>query len=124
MRSTRFSVKAGLAGLALVVAIMLALLSVHIERLGPELAQYGNLCGPRAVDPCYKPASKGGFPFAYLFDAPGVSVERQLSFGEDTLFAGALMLDIAIYFAIAILAMLTVSRRRSARAGSADQSKG
>jgi hypothetical protein len=109
----RVSAKLSLTGLALVLAITLALLSACIERAGPELAQYGNLCGPRAVDPCYKPVLKGGFPVAYLFDAPGVSVERQLSFGEDKLFVDALILDIALYFAIVLLAVTVASQCRS-----------
>jgi apolipoprotein N-acyltransferase len=99
--------KVSLVGLALILAIALALLSVFVERVGPELAQYG--------DSDNKPVLKGGFPFAYLFDAPGISVERQLAFVEDKLFAGVLILDIAIYFAIVLLTILVVSRRRSAR---------
>ena len=110
----RLPAKLSLIGISLVSAITLTLLSVCVERVGPELAQYGNLCGPRAVDPCYKPVVKGGFPVAYLFDAPGISVERQLSFGEDKLFTGALILDIALYFAIILLASLIVLHRRSA----------
>lgn len=105
--------KLRLTSLALIAAIALALLSVYVERSGPELAVYGNLCGPRATDPCYKPALKAGFPVAYLFDAPGVSVERQLSFGEDRLAAGALLLDILIYFAVVVLPTLVISHRRS-----------
>lgn len=37
---------------------------------------------------------KAGFPVAYLFDALGVSVERQLSLDEGRLSAGTLFLDI------------------------------
>lgn len=99
--------KVNLIGLALISAITLALLSVLVERVGPELVQYG--------DSNYRPVLKGGFPFAYLFDAPRISVERQLAFVEDKLLAGALILDIAIYFAIVLLTILVVSRRRSAR---------
>lgn len=99
--------------LALVAAITLALLSVFVERIGPELAAYGNLCGPSTADPCYEPVLKGGFPVAYLFDAPGISVERQLAFVEDKLSAGALVLDIAFYFALVLLAILVISHRRS-----------
>ena len=91
----------------LALAITLALLSVFVEWVGPEVVQYG--------DSDYRPVLKGGFPFAYLFDAPGISVERQLAFVEDKLFAGALILDIAIYFAVVLLPILVVSRRRSAR---------
>jgi hypothetical protein len=104
-----------LTGIALISAIALALLSVYVERVGPELTAYGNLCGPAAADPCYKPVLKGGFPVAYLYDAPGVSVERQLSFGEDKLSLGALLIDIVIYLAIVLLAILLVSNYRSAR---------
>ncbi|WP_306393866.1 hypothetical protein [Telluria beijingensis] len=94
----------GFIGLVLIAATTLALVSVNIERRGPELVSYGNLCGPTADDPCHVPALKGGFPVAYLVDAPGISVERRLGFGEDTLRPGALVVDIAVYFAI-IMAM-------------------
>lgn len=100
-------VKVSLIGLAFILAITLALLSVSVERVGPELVQYG--------DSDYKPVLKGGFPIAYLFDAPGISVERQLAFVEDRLSAEALLLDIAIYFATALLMILVVWRARSAR---------
>ncbi len=100
---------------ALILAIALALLSVRVERIGPELAAYGNLCGPSAADPCYEPVLKGGFPLAYLFDAPGISVERQLAFVEDKLSVDALVLDIAIYFALVLIAMRFVSRRPQIR---------
>ena len=106
--------KLSLIAVALVSAITLALLSVCVERIGPDLAVYGNLWGQSAADPCYKPVLKGGFPAAYLVDAPGISVERQLAFGEDELSAGTLALDIAIYFALILLAMAAVSYRRSA----------
>jgi len=106
--------KSTLTGIALVSAITLALLSVYVERLGPELAEYGNLCGPNAAGPCYRSVVKGRFPVAYLFDAPGVSVERQLSFGGDKLSMGALIIDVTVDWAIVLLAMLLVSYYRSA----------
>lgn len=106
-------IKLSLIGLVLILATALALLSVLVERIGPEPVQYGNLCGAAARDPCYKPALKGGFPVAYLFDAPGVSRERQLAFGEDNLHVGALILDIAVYFAISMLVILVVPHYRS-----------
>lgn len=99
-------------GLTLVMAITSALLSVYVERIGPEQVIYGNLCGPTGFDFCYKPALKGGFPFAYLFDAPGVSRERQLAFGEDELHAGGLITDVAAYFVIFKLIAWVISRRR------------
>jgi hypothetical protein len=109
------STTASQAGLALISAIALALLSAFVERVGPELVQYG--------DSDYKPVLKGGFPVAYLFDMPGVSVVRQLSFGEDQLFTGALMLDIAFYFALVLLPILLISHRRSTRMQSARRTR-
>lgn len=105
--------------LALIIAITLALLSAHVERIGAELAVYGNLCGLSGSDFCYKPVLKGGFPFAYLFDATGVSVERQLAFVEDDLSVGALILDIATYLAIVLSTMMAISRWRSGHMQSA-----
>lgn len=46
---------------AFISAITLAFLSVHVERVGPELAVYGNMCGPSGYDFCYKPVLKGAF---------------------------------------------------------------
>jgi hypothetical protein len=53
---------------------------------------------------------KGGFPVSYLFDAPGISRERQLAFIEDTLHPAALVIDIAVYFAATLLLVAGVSR--------------
>ena len=113
----RLSSNRSLAVLSLITAIVLTSMSVGIERTGPELAEYGNLCGLDHSSPCYQPVLKGGFPVAYLFDNPGISVEHQLSFGEDEFRGGALLLDVAIYFALLLLAgqaARTVLRRRPA----------
>lgn len=111
------SSKLKLLGLALIAAVILAFLSVQIERTGPDLVQYGNLCGASTSDPCYKPALTGGFPVAYLYDAPGVSSERQLSFVEDKLHVGALAADVAAYFAILVLIAWATSRRSVVKPG-------
>jgi HAMP domain-containing protein len=99
--------KVSVAVFALISAITLALLSVFVERASPELVRYG--------DSDFRPVLKGGFPLAYLFDMPGVSVQGKLSFGEDILSVGALVFDIAIYFAIILLITEALSRRSRAR---------
>jgi hypothetical protein len=106
--------KLGLLGITILLAITLALMSAHVERVGPDMVLYGNLCGATGSDNCYKPALRGGFPISYLFDAPGVSRERQLAFGEDNLQVGALAANIAVYFSILMLAVWGAWRRRSA----------
>lgn len=94
--------------LALVLLSMLvALLSSFIERRGPERVQYGNLCGATAMEPCTRPWLKGGFPVAYLFDAPGVSVENQLAFVEDDFRPAAFALDWA-FSAVALWLLFQV----------------
>jgi hypothetical protein len=102
------------SSLSYVLAFALALVSSLVQGEGPELASYGNMCGPAANESCYQPVLKGGFPLAYLFDAPGVSVEHQLSFGEDTLHPVALVLDIAIYWSTIMLFIWFGSRGRTA----------
>ena len=107
--------KLSVIAFSLIAAVVLALLSSYVERVGPELAVYGNMCGPSGSDFCYKPVLKGGFPIAYLFDMPGVSVERELAFVEDQLFVGRLMADITFYFALVLIAIRFVSHHRSSR---------
>jgi len=99
-----------LVSVALVLAVALALLSVHVERTGPALVAYGNLCGPSSSDPCYQPELSGGFPVAYLSDSPGTSVQRQLSFIEDDLRPAALAIDIGFYFVVFLLGARLRSR--------------
>lgn len=111
----------GGVALGLVLATALALISARVQRIGPEQVVYSNLCGPTMNDLCYKPVLKGGFPVAYLFDAPGVSVEDQLAFGEDNVYLGGFALDVVVYFAVIVLGHRTVSRRRLSRSQGADR---
>ena len=99
-----------IAGLSLAGAVALAALSSLIERKGPELVAYGDLCGVAGNEPCLKPVLKGGFPIAYLYDRPGVSVERKLAFVEDRLEPLAFALDVGAFWA-AIVAALMLSKR-------------
>lgn len=92
--------------LAVAVAVCVTLLSVRIQRTGPEQVVYSNLCGPTASDLCYKPVLNGGFPFGYLYDSPGVSVEDQLAFVEDRFRWPPFILDVTIYaFLIGLLTL-------------------
>ena len=99
--------------LAGVLAVVLSVLSAYIERTGPEVASYGNMCGPVANGPCLKPLLKGGLPIALLFDQPVTSVEHQLSFAEDQVRIGAFALNTALYFAVIVLAARLLRWNRS-----------
>lgn len=61
----------------------------------------------------------GGFPVAYIFDTPGVSVEHQLSFVEDTFCATAFIIDVAFYFII-VLCLFVAKRYVSQRKDTCD----
>lgn len=100
--------------LALGLAVVPTWLSSYIERTGHETAAYGNLCGPTTSGPCYEPVLKGGFPAAYLFDRPGVSVEHQLSFGEDIVDLNGWMIDWALYAVVAVAILRAIEHRRGA----------
>jgi hypothetical protein len=101
--------------LLFILAIASSLLSVFIERTGAESAPYGNLCGPSSDRPCLKPVLKGGFPVAFLFDRPGVSVEHQLHFGEDILRINSLALNTALHFIAAMLVAYAVTLLRKGK---------
>ena len=99
----------------LLSALFFTGLSSNVERNGPELAAYGNLCGATQDEPCLKPRLNGGFPWAYLFDSPGISVEGQLSFGEDEVRIYPLLADLAAYAAVLIVCAYVVRRVGSAK---------
>src|SRR5688572_23325776 len=99
--------------IALAFGVSLAMSSVVVQREGPELAPYGNLCGPPVSDACLEPVLNGGFPFAFLFDSPGVSSERQLAFAEDRLRPLPLALNVGVYSLVWALGAGVVARRKS-----------
>lgn len=99
--------------LASVLAFVLSVLSAFIERTGPEVASYGNMCGTAANDPCLEPLVNGGFPIAFLFDNPGISVQYRLSFAEDQVRIGALAFNTALYFAAIVLAARLIRKNKS-----------
>jgi hypothetical protein len=110
--------RVGRGMLAFLLAFALTVLTVRVQRRGPEQVVFSNLCGPTQNDLCYRPVLKGGFPLAYLFDAPGVSVENQLAIGEDNLHAVPFAIDVAIWLAVVVLAGRAVARRRNRGASS------
>jgi hypothetical protein len=100
---------------AAVAAVALTCASFEYQRRGPELIAVGYVCGPSMNDPCYEPVLKGGFPLAYIYDAPGVSRQGQLAFGEDKLRPGAFALDVLAYLVVLLLARAAVNDARSRR---------
>jgi hypothetical protein len=110
--------------LSVLVGLGIGLLSVRVQRTGPEQVVYSNLCGPAMDQLCYKPVLNGGFPLPFLYDRAGVSREDQLAFVEDRFrwlpFLADLVLYAAVMFGIARLTTrrLTVLRQRPRRWGS------
>ncbi|WKB55678.1 hypothetical protein [Eleftheria terrae] len=89
----------------MLLAVLLSSLSGQVERTGPELAAYGNVCGPRHDQLCLEPVRNAGFPIAYLFDAPGISRERNVAIVEDEFRPFAFCLNVAVYL-VALLVIL------------------
>lgn len=91
------------------MALVSTTVTLQYERLGPELAAYGNLCGPEFNEACLEPVLNAGFPFAFLFDRPGVSVQHQLSLGEDEFRPARFAADLGLFWA-GYLALLQLAR--------------
>jgi hypothetical protein len=104
------------SAIALLFALALTLLSSLLARTGPELASYGNLCGPSHDQDCLEPLLNAGFPFAYLFDQPGISVERKLFFVEDEFRPIPFALNVAVYLILAFLLVQIAMQVRHALA--------
>ena len=90
---------------SLLLALALTLLSSLVQRKGPEQASYGNLCGLNSDQDCLEPVLNGGFPLGYLFDQPGVSVERKLDFVDDKFRFTPFTLNFIIYLCLALVAV-------------------
>ena len=103
-------------------AIVLTIATSRIERLGPDQAVYCAL--GKSADGhqiwCPEPVLNAGWPAPYLYDTPGISVERQLHFVEDSLRTGPFLADSA-FFALLLIGFyrifskLSKALRRSGR---------
>ena len=80
-------------------AFVLTIASSGLERFGPDQAVYCAL--GKSSDGheiwCPEPVLNGGWPAPYLYDSPGISVERQLSFVEDSFRPGPFLANLAFY---------------------------
>jgi hypothetical protein len=66
------------------------------------------VCGPSGDDVCYQALLKGGFPFAYVFDDPGVSVRGQLGILEDEFRFFPFSLDVVVFGSVIWLTLSLV----------------
>ena len=85
---------------SLSIAIAITILSSNIQRIGPALRSYGNVCGPSGNELCYMPVLNGGFPFPYFFDNPLISVRGTLDFFEDEFRVLPFLIDVILIGAI------------------------
>src|SRR5688572_31550688 len=85
------------------IAIALASLSVVYERPSNDSSIVGNLCGPLANEPCVERRLAAGFPLAYLYDRPSISVPGAIHLVEDEFRFLPFVLNILIYFGVLLL---------------------
>jgi hypothetical protein len=102
--------------LSVLAGFALALLSVRVQRAGPEQVVFSNLCGPAMDQLCYKPVLNGGFPLPFLYDRAGVSREDQLAFVEDRFRPLPFLADLVMYGGL-VFVVGRLLRRRHAAAG-------
>jgi hypothetical protein len=81
----------------LFLSFVVALLTGFYQRSSNEIAQWSNLCGKDDYSNCYFPSISGGFPFAFVFDSPGISVQQALG-PEDEFRWLPFIIDIWFYF--------------------------
>ncbi|HEX9952528.1 MAG TPA: hypothetical protein VGB53_12225 [Rubricoccaceae bacterium] len=97
--------------LLLTVAVVLALATAWIERVGPLRVVSGEgFCGASAA-PCEVAVVAGGWPVPYLIDNPQISVPDAPHFVEDDIRWWAFALDVGV-FAGAVWAAGRIVRRR------------
>jgi hypothetical protein len=81
------------------------------ERKGNELVQWGD-CNEIPDFTCFGPRLSGGFPFAFIFDSPGISVENRLSVGEDDFRGYPFLMDVWFYWASLVFSGIALKNLR------------
>ena len=97
-------------------AVLLAAGSCSIQRFGPDHAVYCAL-GKSAEGHdiwCPEPVLNGGWPAPFVFDRPGISVERELAFPDDDFRLWPFIANAAFYMLLllALGKLATHLRRR------------
>ncbi len=99
-----------------IAALVLALASSHIARNGPDHGIYCAIGKVNGIDVyCPEPKRNGGWPAPYLFDSPGISIERQISFFEDDFRPGPFWANVAFYLLLLLGLQRVVARLRHRR---------
>jgi len=87
-------------------AFTLTVVSAFYQRPSSEVVEYGSECKIEHWMHCYKPRKSAGFPFAFGFDTPGVSVQHSVTpLVEDEFRLLPFLINIWFYF-IMLLATL------------------
>ena len=95
---------------SLVIAFALTIYSSNIQRVGPAIRGFGNVCGPSGDERCYEPVLNAGFPLPYFFDNPSISARGNLSLLEDEFRILPFLVDVYL-FGIVLSAMLFAGKR-------------
>ena len=104
------------AGLSLLGGLTLAVASGWYERVGPAPRAWDEeLCSYSPPPSCRDGVLQGGWPLAYLVDAPGVSRVGRLAIGEDHFREWAFAVDAA--GAAALIWLLFRARARPSKGG-------
>ncbi len=105
------------AALLFMLASALALASATIQRLGPDHGVYCAL--GKSIDGhdiyCPRPKLNGGWPAAFLFDKPGISVEGKLFPVEDDFRWAPFAADVAFYLLFLLGLARTIGWWRGSR---------
>lgn len=108
-------------GGVLILALLLSLGSALIQRHGPDHGVYCALGKSADGYDIYCPRQKlnGGWPAAFLFDRPGISVEDALFVVEDDFRWEPFMANVGFYLSllVGLRAVLRTSRSRAEARG-------
>ncbi len=79
------------------LAILFVLMTVFYQRPSGEIILFGNVCDAQSWVECYRPRVSAGFPFAFIFDKPGITVEDNASFLEDDIRLLPFVMNVWLY---------------------------
>ena len=95
-------------------AVLVVIAGGFVPRPTGAVAVYNHECRTPGGGRCVEPQEATGWPFAWVFDTPGVSVEHRVFLFEDTVRPGPFALNVAVVWAAFAGLTLAWTRRHPA----------
>jgi len=95
----------------ILLSIIITIATTLYQRPSSEIVQFGTECTVERWMHCYSPRVSAGFPFAFGFDTPGISIQHSVTpLIEDEFRIVPFLVDIWFYYIFLLLTLKAFRR--------------